>query len=921
MAVSGLVPVARWESRGVLHGRESECRRIDALLDAARSGRSSVLVLRGEAGIGKSELLRHAVAAAGDELPVLTAAGLEPESELAFAGLHQLLRPLLGGLDRLPRPQAEAVRRAFGLADGPIANPFLISLAALTLLADAADGGLLCVVDDAHWLDRSSADVLLSVARRLDAEGIVLLLAAREGDWRRLPTPDLPELELTGLSDDAAAELLDGPMEPGVRRRLLEVARGNPLALVEIPASLSAAQLAGSAPLTEPLPVGEGVERAFLGRVGDLSPDARDLLLVAAADDTEQVLVVREAADRLAIDGDALDELERARLVAVDGARITFRHPLVRSAAYRSAISRDRRRAHLALAEVLGAAGDQARRAWHRSAAAQGPDDAIAADLESAARLARRRGAHAAAAVTFERAALLSTVDAARGRRLLDAAQAAWCSGRTGHMLELIEQARPLLASETDVAELALLQGSCALERGALADGFKVLMDGARRTLESEPAGAVKMLLRAAEASWWAGEPSWSDEVSRLATRITTDDSTRSLLVGSALLLRDDFEPGAAELRRVVVPGPATSDARAWVSAAAAALYCGDDEAARSRYGRAAEVLRAQGAIGELPYVLCLTAAMDVALGRYGAAHANASEALRLAEETDQQTDRCYVLSLLASVAAVQGRADECRAHAAEAIETATAHGLGAAAHHARWALARLELGSGRPADALAQFPMLAGAGDSPPTPLVSLFATPDLVEAAVRAGRPEIAAAALDRYARWARAVRSRPAEATAERLLGLMTDGAEAERHFEDAIAQECELRRPFELARTRLCYGEYLRRSRRRLDARGYLRQAQTAFEAIGAPRWAERASAELRASGEKLRRSAATARVELTPQELQIAGFVIEGASNRDVAAQLFVSRRTVEHHLSKVFAKLGISSRVELARALADHESA
>ena len=490
-----------------LRGRERESGRIASLLDDARAGRSAVLVLRGDAGIGKSALLRQSVVEAGDDLPVLSAVGLESESDLAFAGLHQLLHPVLDRLECLPGPQAESVRRAFGVEDGLIDNPFLVSLATLTLLTDVADGGgLLCVVDDAHWLDRSSADVLVSVARRLDREGIAILLAAREGDRPWLPAPSLPELELGGLDPQAAAELLPDGIDAEVRSRLLRAAGGNPLALLELPASLSAAQLAGTAPLTEPLPIGERVERAFLGRAGGLSAETQALLLVVAADDTECVGTVCDAARRLGIDPGALDELEEARLVSVDGTRIAVRHPLVRSAVYRGAISRERRRAHLALAEVLGAAGDAARRAWHRAAAATGPDDAIAADLAAAARQARRRGAHAAAAAAFERAAHLTTADGPRGRRLLDAAEASWRSGRTDHVVGLIAQVRPLLTDDRDHAALALLEGSCALERGALGEGFKVLMEGARRTIDTEPEIALKLVLRAGEASWWAGD-------------------------------------------------------------------------------------------------------------------------------------------------------------------------------------------------------------------------------------------------------------------------------------------------------------------------------------------------------------------------------------------------------------------------------
>jgi DNA-binding CsgD family transcriptional regulator len=913
-----------------LRGRQPERERIDALLDAARSGRSGVLVLRGEAGIGKSSLLRHAVEAAGADVPVLSAVGLESESDLAFAALHQLLRPVLERVDSLPPPQADAVRRAFGLAEGPIANPFLISLATLTLLADVADHrGLLCVVDDAHWLDRSSADVLLSIARRLDVEGIALLLAARDGASRRLLTASLPELQLDGLDERAAAELLEeltgGELDAGVRGRLLAVARGNPLALLELPGSLTREQLAGIEPLPEPLPIGEQVEHAFLERAGGLTPAAQAFLLVAAADDTEQVATVCDAATRLGIGDTALDELEEARLVTVDGPRIAFRHPLVRSAVYRAAISRERRRAHLALADVLGAGGDASRRAWHRAAAARGPDDAIAADLDAAARQARTRGAHGAAAVTFERAAALTTVDATRGRRLLDAAQASMRSGRTDHVVALVDRARPLLDDERDHAELALLHGSCELERGALAEAFELLMDGSRCTLAADPAAALRMLHRAGEASWWAGDSAWSDEVAALAARIGVSCgwqvSTRALLVGSAMLLRDEFEAGAEQLRTVAVPDAGGSDPRAWLSAAAAALYCGDEAAAEEGYARASDVLRAQGAIGELPYALCLTASCEIALGRFAAAEANATEALRLAVETHQDTVRSHAGSVLASIAALRGRAEECHARAAEALELATARGVGASAHNARLALGRLELGNGRPAEALAHLVAVGEAGSVPPSPLVSLLASPDLVEAALRVGQPALARERFERYARWVTAVRSRTGVAIASRLRGLLGDGGDPDREFERAIAVHVDDRRPFELARARLLYGERLRRTRRRLDAREQLRAAQQGFDALGAVGWANRAAAELRASGETARRAPASAPVALTPQERQIARFVIEGASNREVAAQLFVSRRTVEHHLSRVFAKLGISSRVELARALGELDGA
>jgi DNA-binding NarL/FixJ family response regulator len=429
------------------------------------------------------------------------------------------------------------------------------------------------------------------------------------------------------------------------------------------------------------------------------------------------------------------------------------------------------------------------------------------------------------------------------------------------------------------------------------------------------------MLVRAAEASWWSGRQPWADEASRLAAEIPTGTDERqaqtvALLVGSAMVLRDEFEEGAGQLARVPHPSQLPADPRLLVSAAAAAVFRGDDAAAHLGYSRAAEVLRARGAIGELPYVLGLTAAMELNQGRLGAAAANAAESLRLSCETHQETDRCYVLSLTATIHAIRGE-EECRTRAAEALESATAREAGTAAAHAIWALARLELGLGHPVEALAHLARIGEPGRALPSSLLSLISTPDLVEAAVRTGKAELVEGPLRRYERWASSVHSVSALAIVARLRALLACGAEADALFEEAIAGQEQLRHPFDLARTRLLHGEHLRRSRRRLAAREELRAALAAFETLGAAGWAERARTELRASGETSRRPASFRASELTPQELQIARFVSEGASNRDVAAQLFVSRRTVEHHLSKVFAKLGITSRGELARALAD----
>jgi AAA ATPase domain len=446
----------------VLYGREAERARIDALLDGARASRSGVLVLRGQAGIGKSALLDHAVAEAG-ETPVLRASGVESESELAFAGLHQLLRPVLGLADRLPDVQADALGRALGIQPGAVDDRFRVSVAALGMLAEAAEErGLLCVLDDAQWLDEPSAEALLFVARRVEAEGVALLFAARETDVRRFDAPGLPELWLEGLAPGAAAALLadraGSDLSGIVHDQLLAVAQGNPLALVELPASLTAEQLAGREPLSDPLPVGKGVERAFLGRIRALDEQAQRFLLLAAADDGGDLAAVLGAAEVLGIDATALDALEAAELLHVEGTTVAFRHPLVRSTVYRGAGFTQRESAHLALAAALDHDAEPDRRAWHRAAARPGPDAAVADELERSALRARLRGGHAAAATALERAALLSEDDAARGRRLLAAAEANWLGGRPGRSGRC--SSRPSACSRTP--ERAAGPRSCA---------------------------------------------------------------------------------------------------------------------------------------------------------------------------------------------------------------------------------------------------------------------------------------------------------------------------------------------------------------------------------------------------------------------------------------------------------------------------
>jgi DNA-binding CsgD family transcriptional regulator len=914
----------------VLYGRDVERARIDALLSEARSARSGVLVVRGEAGIGKSALLDHAVAGSG-ELPVLRAAGVESESELAFAGLHQLLRPVLGLLSRLPEGQAAALASALGLAGGEVNDRFLVSLGVLGLVSEVAEeeGGLLCVVDDAQWLDRPSAEALVFVARRLEAEGVVVLLAAREGDARQFESPGLPELRLAGLPAEPAAALLAeraGPaLSSAVRDRLLAFSQGNPLAIMELPTSLSAEQLAGREPLIEPLPVGEGLERAFLGRIRALDPPAQQLALLAAADDSGELAPVLRAAEVLGADIEALDQLEAAELLQVDGATITFRHPLVRSAVYRRAGFNQREAAHLALAGALPDEADADRRAWHLAAASPGPDASVAAELEHSAVRARLRGGHAAAATALERAAQLSEDDASRARRLLAAAEANWLGGRAQRAGPLVEQAELLLTDPELRAQAALLRGSYEFERGRAGEAYDVLVAGAEGALAVDPRMALEMLVRGAEAASFSARMNRSASIAELASGVGATHEEElfmvALLEGTAQLMGGEPEPAVATLDRARRLADDFEHPRYLTFAAFADSFLGDFVTGQLRHARAVARLRAAGAVGDLPVALQLLAAAEVWLGRFGAAAANAAEGLRLALETGQDTNASFQLGTLARAEAPQGREAECREHAGEAMELAVARGLPLPGSVALFALGVLELGLGRPEEALAHATAITDPSSGLAHPLVAIYTAPDLVEAAVRSGRADLAGPALERFVAWAELVPARWPLAVTARMRALLAEGAEGDEHFEAALRRHADAELPFEHARTRLLYGEHLRRSRRRSDARPQLRAALAGFERLGARPWADRARGELRATGETSRKREPSTIDQLTPQELQIARFVSEGATNREVATKLFLSPRTVEYHLHKVFTKLGIASRGELPRLLPEEDAA
>jgi DNA-binding NarL/FixJ family response regulator len=911
----------------MLCGRDAELGSITQLLEDAKSSRSGVLVVRGEPGVGKSALLEEVVERATG-VQVLRATGVQTESEIAFAALDQIVRPLLGHLDEIPPPQAAALRTALGLGDGAEPPRFLIAVAVLSLLAAGAESEpLLVVIDDAQWLDEASAQALTFAARRLEAEGIAAVFAAREGDEQSFDAPGLPELRLTGLEPAAADILLGQPggdgLAPEVRDQLVRATGGNPLALLELPRLLSADQLAGREPLSEPLPVSQTIEAAFLERARALPASSQTLLLVAACEDTGDPELLLRAADLLAIEVAAFTAAEATGLVRFEADGVRFRHPLVRSALYQGASLPERRAAHATLAEALEGEEYADRRAWHKAAATIGRNDEVAAELERSADRARRRSGYAAAASAFERAADLTADEGLRARRLFGAADAAGLAGRVRHAGTLLDTARSLAPDALLRADIDRLRGSLEFELGELASASKTLLEGADQVAELDKYRALYMLMGAWRAAAWGGELTIEMEVAKrtqLLGGLAGNEFELAWMRGIGKVLDGDVVGGMASLREALDAVDDVGDPRQLSIAAEVAIYLADLPLGRAFAARTIAAGRAMGAIAGLAYGLTLLGSLEVRDGLFTSGIANASEGLRLARETGQLFAVSTALTAIANAEAYRGNEDACREAVAEAFEMASAHGLGVLqARPGSWALAELDLTMGRFAEALARF---EGLAETPPGTgqLITLtLATPDLVEAAARAGRPDAAVEPLASYTEWVEAADSSTGLALAARCRGLLAEGAEAEEHFEQALHLHAAEPRSFPAARTALVYGEALRRARRRRDARDQLRAALEVFEQIGAAPWAERARNELRASGESARRREPSTLDQLTRQELQIARFVAEGLTNRQVAEQLFLSPRTIDFHLRNVFRKLNIASRSELGRVMANRE--
>jgi DNA-binding NarL/FixJ family response regulator len=889
----------------VLIGRDPECRRLERLLADARRGRSGTLVVGGEAGVGKTALVDFAIQAATG-FDVLHVVGLEREAELGYAGLHALLRPLVARIEELPKVQADALRVALGLAAGD-ADPFLAAAGTLTLLAQAAETRpLLLAVDDAHWLDRASADAIMFVGRRLEAEALAIILVTRPGS-STLERIGFEELRVQPLPEDRAVELLQerwgSALDEKVARRLAGATAGNPLALIEVSHQLSEDERLARAPLAEPLPVSSVVERGVRTRLMKLPARTRAAALLAAIDDT---------ATRT-IEPEDLMPAEQAGLLHLHRGRAVFAHPLHRAAIYQSASAEQRRAAHKTMAGVLIADDERDLRAWHLAAAADGRDEQAARALEAAADRAEARGGTAARARALERAAELSADDAARNRRLYAAARAATVAGNTEHARALVERA--LTTADDPLIRADLLHALAAIvDWQAAPVPAEQLERAAAMVSHLDPERAAKLLIMV------VGH--YSDNRISVPDLLRVAAALEALvphlgpwwrpraLGGIAFALRLDGQAHAVhELVDELLRDP--------IAAATQALLLIRLE----RYDDARDVLRASLELGRsagqplrVAWTQMCFARLEATMGHIPQATAAASEAVAVAGAIEANSVAAPSLLTLAEMAADAGRQDECRRYVHEGDALGESLDDESLRVTSRIALARLASTCGQydqicsDLDPIAARLRDAGVRDPTYVPYHT-----ELIEAHVRRGNDAEAHALLDEFKAQAAALECRWALATAERYEAMLASESEFDERFRSALELHAAAQIPLAEARTRLCYGERLRRARRRRDARDQLRAAITTFDELGAAAWSRRAAAEFEATGQRLPKRDPTAPERLTPQELQIALQVAEGRSNGDIAAALFLSRKTIEYHLTHVYRKLNIHSRAELIR--------
>lgn len=916
------------QTRSMLLGRKNERLALDRLFAQARDGRSGVLALVGEPGIGKTALLDDAAESAAG-MRILRCRGIESEAVIPFAGLAELLGPVLDAIDRIPAPQASALSGALALGPPGARDRFAIGAATLSLLsASAEDGPLALLVDDAHWLDPPTAETLLFAARRLLADPIAVVITVREGAPSLLDGADLRTLRIAGLDRAEAAELLSGAeISHGALERLHRASGGNPLALLEL--APGAATLTAE-PGEAPVPISSSIATAFLRRFGELPEPTRRLLVLAAASDACTPVLLTRAGAHLGLGIDSLAAAEEAGLVTVGAHAIEFTHPLARAAMYASAAAPERREAHAALAAALPDR-DADRRAWHLATASVGPDDRASGALTQAGERARERSAYAVAAAAFERAAGLSSVDDRRGELLLAAADAAWLAGDAGRTLRLLEEGRACQPSASGAAHIDHLRGEVALRRGPVAEGYPLIVAAAAQIADSDPEQAVVWLAEAAYGCFYTGDaPAMTRAAARAVALADVAGSRRALFFaamakGMALVVSGEGEAGASCTRRAVEileeSDELSADPALLAWAALGPLMLREAETGRGLIERASVRAREQAAVGALPYVLHLLARDQATTDQWAAAETSYDEAIRLGTETGQRVEVAAALAGLAWLQARQGRESACREHAAEASRLCEELGVGLYGVWAIQALGDLDLCLGRPQEAIGHYRAqldalrLSGIAD------VDLSPAPELVDALLRVGADAEAAALAADFQEQAMAKGQPWALARAARCRGLLAKGAEVDRAFGEALRLHERTPDAFETARTRLVYGERLRRERKRVRGREELRAAAEIFAQLGAQPWAAQAEAELAATGETSRRREASTLDELTPQELRIARLLADGKTTREAAAAIFVSPKTVEYHLAHVYAKLGINSREKLAEALRAVESA
>jgi DNA-binding CsgD family transcriptional regulator len=881
--------------------------------------------------VGKSVLLRYAIdraAAAG--LTALVVRGIESESELPFANLADLIRPIRNALSAIPPIQSAVLSGALALGPSVPGDRFAACVATLSVLAAAAEQTpLLVVIDDVQWLDASSAEALLFTARRLSIEGIAMLFALREGESVTLDLADLPSLELAGLDEDASVQLLTStqpPVSSRVAKALHHAVRGNPLAMVEIPELLTERVRSGIEPLPDPLPAGPHLEQAFLRRLSALPEPARKALLVAAASESTDIGILRRALEHLGLPADSLEPAESTQLIAIDGVDVVFRHPLIRSAVYQTADPVIRREAHRALAAALDAEQVADRRAWHLAAASTEPDESVASALEDAALRSHVRSGYGSAARALVRSAELSPSAFERARRMLAAANASQLAGRPEEALLLLDRAIAIKPPERMRFEIQHLRATIEVWVRTPMAAYQIMVREADLAEHKDPANAAMFLAEAAIPCIMAGDIRRALETSRrakaLADRagIPTPLLINAVLAESMLLMGMSAEADMLideTMRRVVASAEEAAAVAPYLPTTLLALERHHD--ARMLITGAEEAIRNASAVGLLPFVLAVRSELELRTGNLAAAYAAGTESVRLAHETGQGSAASYSLITLARVEAAQGRDDDCRARARAAMELAGVHGLGSIFNYAGGALGLLDLGLGRPAEALLHLERTAQGFRETGLREPNLIQwQPDYIESLARVGRTEEAIRALETLEDEAERTDRPWARATAARCRGFISQDAD---HFRRALKLHEASPSPFEVARTQLCYGETLRRQRKRVEARQVLREALNTFERLGAEPWAARAHHELSATGERARKRNVAATRQLTPQELQIALAVAQGATNREAAAQLFISPKTVESHLSSAYRKLGARSRSELTRIFANETSA